>query len=65
MAILRAAMVACRFRETRGAMQGHSHRVIVEGDASDTIDGIPVAYEGHKTSCGAVLMNGAANCSKQ
>ncbi|MBA4709091.1 PAAR domain-containing protein [Aquitalea aquatica] len=46
-------------------MQGHSHCVIVGGDASATIDGIPVAYEGHQTSCGAVLMNGAANCSKQ
>ncbi len=51
MAILRAAMVAYRFLEARGTMQGHSHCVIIEDDASNTIDGIPVAYEGHKTSC--------------
>lgn len=32
---------------------------IIEGDPSHTIDGLPVAYEGHKTSCGANLI--AAN----
>lgn len=29
---------------------------IIEGDSKHTIDGRPVAYEGHKTSCGATLM---------
>lgn len=28
---------------------------IIEGDSKHTIDGRPVAYEGHKTSCGATL----------
>ncbi|MYN19960.1 hypothetical protein GTP81_24765 [Rugamonas sp. FT107W] len=33
---------------------------IVEGDDQHTIDGRPVVYEGHKTSCGAtVLADGA------
>jgi uncharacterized Zn-binding protein involved in type VI secretion len=34
---------------------------IVEGDQHHTIDGIPVAYEGHKTSCGAALIPTATN----
>jgi uncharacterized Zn-binding protein involved in type VI secretion len=29
---------------------------IIDGDAQHTIDGRQVAYEGHKTSCGASLM---------
>lgn len=29
---------------------------IVEGDSKHTIDGRQVAYEGHKTSCGASLI---------
>lgn len=29
---------------------------IVEGDRKHTIDDRPVAYEGHKTSCGASLI---------
>ncbi|RJG15729.1 PAAR domain-containing protein [Massilia cavernae] len=34
----------------------HGPGTIVEGEATHTIDGVPVAYEGHKTSCGATLM---------
>lgn len=36
---------------------GHSICVIVEGSAVHSIGGIPVAYDGHKTSCGAVLQS--------
>ena len=36
--------------------KGHDNCVIVEGDTSWLIDGIPVALEGHKTSCGASLI---------
>lgn len=36
--------------------KGHSNCKIAEGDPLHTIDGIPVAYEGHKTSCGAALI---------
>lgn len=42
----------------------HGACVIVEGDTTDTIDGVPVAYEGHKTSCGAVLLCGAKESGK-
>ncbi len=35
---------------------GHTACVIVEGDPKVKIDGVPVAFDGHKTSCGATLM---------
>jgi uncharacterized Zn-binding protein involved in type VI secretion len=35
----------------------HGACPIVEGDANWTIDGIPVALEGHKTACGAILIS--------
>jgi uncharacterized Zn-binding protein involved in type VI secretion len=38
-------------------INGHSGCTIVEGDEGHTIDGIPIAYEGHKTSCGATLIS--------
>lgn len=38
-------------------IQGHGMTTIVEGDANWLIDGIPVALEGHKTSCGASLIS--------
>jgi uncharacterized Zn-binding protein involved in type VI secretion len=31
--------------------------VIIEGSSEHVIDGIPVAYDGHKTSCGAALQS--------
>ncbi len=37
--------------------RGHDDCVIAEGDPKVLIDGIPVAFEGHKTSCGATLMS--------
>ena len=30
---------------------------IVEGDSTWTIEGVPVALDGHKTSCGAALIS--------
>lgn len=38
-------------------IRGHSVCRIVEGDPDVLIDGVPVAFDGHKTSCGAVLMS--------
>lgn len=35
---------------------GHSNCTIAEGDPHHVIDGIAVAYDGHKTSCGATLI---------
>lgn len=40
---------------------GHSNCVIVEGNPRHKIDGIAVAYDGQKTSCGAVLKSTIAN----
>ena len=37
--------------------RGHNNCTIVEGDPIWTIDGRPVALEGHKTSCGATLIS--------
>lgn len=36
--------------------RGHDGCTIVEGDANWTIEGVPVALEGHRTSCGAILI---------
>jgi uncharacterized Zn-binding protein involved in type VI secretion len=41
----------------------HGAGTIVEGDGRHTIDGAPVAYEGHKTSCGATLLPTVDNFS--
>lgn len=38
--------------------------VIIEGDPDWTIDGIPVALEGHKTSCGASLISTLPNLTR-
>lgn len=35
--------------------RGHSNCVIAEGDPEVRIDGVPVAFAGHRTSCGAIL----------
>lgn len=44
--------------------RGHNNCVIVEGDPNWTIDGIPVALEGHKISCGAVLVSSMPNAGR-
>lgn len=38
-------------------IKGHANCTIAEGDPNVLIDGVPVAFEGHKTSCGATLMS--------
>jgi uncharacterized Zn-binding protein involved in type VI secretion len=38
--------------------------VIAEGDPDHRINGIPVAYAGHKTSCGATLIATLQTCGK-
>ena len=37
--------------------KGHSNCVIAEGDPAVLLDGVPVAFEGHRTSCGATLIS--------
>lgn len=45
-------------------IKGHSTCVIVEGDPLVLIDGVPVAFDGHKTSCGATLISSAPTSVK-
>ena len=42
----------------------HGDGTITEGDPHHTIDGIRVAYEGHQTSCGALLKSTVTNFSR-
>ena len=45
-------------------IKGHSQCVIAEGNPNVLLDGIPVAFEGHKTSCGAALISSAPTSVK-
>ncbi|MEF2251119.1 PAAR domain-containing protein, partial [Ralstonia solanacearum] len=36
---------------------GHQDCTIAEGDAAFIVAGQPAAFDGHKTTCGAVLMS--------
>lgn len=49
--------VACVGDACTCPMSGHDHCVIVEGDEQVLIDGRAVAFDGHKTSCGATLIS--------
>lgn len=40
-------------------LAGHTTCVIAEGDPKVLLGGMPVAFEGHKTSCGATLISSA------
>ena len=37
-------------------IKGHDNCTIAEGDPHHVINGVAVAYDGHKTSCGALLI---------
>lgn len=37
-------------------ISGHAPCVIAEGDPMVLLGGVPVAFDGHKTSCGATLI---------
>lgn len=45
-------------------IKGHNNCTIAEGDPNWTIDGRAVALEGHKTSCGAVLISTLGNVTR-
>ncbi|WP_296950378.1 PAAR domain-containing protein [uncultured Massilia sp.] len=48
--------VACVGDACSCPVDGHDGCTIAEGDPGHVIDGIAVAYDGHKTTCGAILM---------
>ncbi|HWW05256.1 PAAR domain-containing protein [Collimonas sp.] len=45
-------------------IQGHTVCVIVEGDPNFMVGGLAVAFDGHKTSCGATLISSLSNFGK-
>jgi uncharacterized Zn-binding protein involved in type VI secretion len=45
-------------------MRGHEVCVIAEGDPKVLIGGVPVAFDGHKTSCGAKLISTMPNSGR-
>lgn len=55
--------VACVGDKCSCPIPGHGVCTIVEGSGSPMIDGVPVAYHGHKTSCGATLIATFGNFS--
>jgi uncharacterized Zn-binding protein involved in type VI secretion len=57
--------VACVGDVCSCPIKGHDNCTIAEGDPHHVINGIAVAYEGHKTSCGASLMSSTASFSAQ
>ena len=42
---------------------GHGTNAIAEGNSKVLIDGVPVVFQGHKATCGAVLMSTLPNSS--
>jgi uncharacterized Zn-binding protein involved in type VI secretion len=44
--------------------RGHRNCTIAEGDPDVLLDGIPVAFEGHMTSCGAVLISSISSSGR-
>ena len=53
--------VACLGDLCTCPMQGHSACTIISGSPHHCIDGVPVAYEGDMTSCGAKLKSSLSN----
>jgi uncharacterized Zn-binding protein involved in type VI secretion len=46
-------------------INGHDNCTIAEGDPHHVIDNVAVAYEGHKTTCGAALIATTENFGGQ
>lgn len=45
-------------------VRGHENCTVAEGDPHHVIDGVAVAYEGHRTTCGAILVASTGVFSK-
>lgn len=45
-------------------VKGHDNCTIAEGDPHHVVEGVPVAYDGCKTTCGAVLISSTTNLSR-
>lgn len=49
--------VACKGDSVSCPVPGHVNCIIIEGDDSWLVGGKPVALEGHRASCGAILIS--------
>lgn len=45
-------------------VNGHSPCVIAEGDPAVAVGGVPLAFQGHETSCGATLISSMPGSGK-
>jgi uncharacterized Zn-binding protein involved in type VI secretion len=57
--------VACVGDKCICPIKGHDNCTVAEGNPHHLIDGIAVAYDGHKTTCGATLIATAGNFSAE
>ena len=57
--------VACVGDACSCPIKGHDRCTIAEGDPRHVINGVAVAYDGHKTICGAILTSSVRNFSGQ
>jgi uncharacterized Zn-binding protein involved in type VI secretion len=57
--------VACVGDSCSCPVKGHEGCTIAEGDSTHLISGVAVAYDGHKTTCGAKLIATIGNFSAQ
>jgi uncharacterized Zn-binding protein involved in type VI secretion len=55
--------VACVGDKCLCPIKGHDNCTIAEGNAHHIINGVAVAYDGHKTTCGATLISTVDNFS--
>ncbi|TWI60625.1 putative Zn-binding protein involved in type VI secretion [Pseudoduganella lurida] len=55
--------IACVGDQCSCPVPGHGIGMITEGSDTHKIDGVAVAYQGHKTSCGATLISTCGNFS--
>jgi uncharacterized Zn-binding protein involved in type VI secretion len=56
--------LACVGDKCSCPLPGHNNCVIAEGDGNWLINGKPVALDGHKTSCGAILSATIGNATR-
>lgn len=45
-------------------IKGHGNCSIAEGDSNVLVEGVPVAFDGHKTSCGAALISSTGSSGR-
>lgn len=57
--------VACVGDACSCPIKDHDKCTVAEGDPTHVINGVAVAYDGHKTTCGAILLASIENFSGQ